>query len=158
VRQEALDWGLRYLQTRLHSRAELRKKLMRREFGEVVIDGVLDELTRLGYLDDARFAQAKASSAAEHKHHGRRRAYVELVRAGVKKEDAETALNEVYSDKADSLAAARALAEKKAASLRKLEPMVARRRLAGMLMRRGFEYEVVKPVIDEVLGDRGESE
>jgi regulatory protein len=156
VRQECLDWGLRYLQTRMHSRAELRRKLMRREFGEGVIDGVLDDLTRLGYLDDARFAKAKAASAAEHKHHGRRRAYVELVKAGVKKEEAEAALNEVYADKGDSLAMARALAEKKAGSLKRLEPVVARRRLAGMLMRRGFDYDVVKPVIDEVLGDKGE--
>jgi len=52
----------------------------------------------------------------------------------------------------DSLAIARKLAQKKAASLRRLDPMVARRRLAGMLARRGFEYDVVKPVIDEVLG------
>ena len=31
--------------------------------------------------------------------------------------------------------------------------MTARRRLAGMLLRRGFDYDTVRPVIDEVLGD-----
>jgi regulatory protein len=154
VRQECLDAGLKYLGMRLHSRAELRKKLMRREYGEPVIDGVLDDLARLGYLDDARFAKTRALSAAEHKHHGRRRAFVELIKAGVKKEVADAALNDVY-EHADSLGAARELARKKVASLKRLEPMVARRRLAGMLMRRGFDYETVKPVIDEVLGDRG---
>jgi len=34
----------------------------------------------------------------------------------------------------------------------KLEPAVARRRLVGMLQRRGFDYESIKPVVDEVLG------
>ena len=151
VRQECLDCGLKYLGSRLHSRAELRRKLMRREFGEAIVEGVLDQLARLGYLDDARFAKTKAMAAAEHKHHGRRRAFVELLKAGVKKDVAEAALEDVYSQ-ADSLGVARELARKKLASLKRLEPVVARRRLAGMLMRRGFDYETVRPVIDEVLG------
>jgi regulatory protein len=151
VRQECMDYGLKYLGMRLHSRAELRKKLMRREYGEQVIDGVLDDLVRLGYLDDARFAKTRALSAAEHKHHGRRRAFVELLKAGVKKDVADAALDDVY-ETADTLGTARELARKKAPSLKRLDPTVARRRLAGMLMRRGFDYETVKPVIDEVLG------
>src|SRR5439155_10214452 len=44
VRQEALDYALKLLQARLHSRAELHRKLMRREYGEQVINGVLDDL------------------------------------------------------------------------------------------------------------------
>jgi regulatory protein len=151
VRQECFDYAMRALGTRMHSLAELRRKLVRREYGEAVVEGVLADLVRLGYVDDARFAKAKAASLAEHKHHGRRRAFQELVRSGVKKEVAEGALDDVYS-RADPLAEATALAGKKAASLRRLEPIVARRRLAGMLARRGFEYEVIKPVIDRVLG------
>jgi regulatory protein len=153
VRQECFDLGMKYLQGRLHSRAELRRKLMRGEYGETIVDSVLDDLLRMGYLDDARFAKTKALSAAEHKHHGRRRAFVELLKAGVKKDVAEAALDDVY-EQSGSLASARLLAEKKAASLKKLEPVVARRRLAGMLQRRGFDYETIKPVIDQVLGER----
>jgi regulatory protein len=154
VRQECFDYAMKYLQARLHSGAELRRKLLRREYGDSVIDGVLADLLRMGYLDDARFAKSKALSAAEHKHHGRRRVFVELVKAGVKKEVAEAALDDVY-EKSDSTAAALLLAEKRAPGLKKLQPAVARRRLAGMLMRRGFDYETIKPVIDQVLGDRG---
>jgi regulatory protein len=147
---------MKCLQARLHSTAELRRKLMRREYGAQVIDAVLADLARMNYLDDARFAKSKALSAAEHKHHGRRRAFVEMLKAGVKRDVADAALDDVY-DQSDSTAAARLLAEKKAPSLKKLEPAVARRRLAGMLMRRGFDYETVKPVIDQVLGDRGKT-
>jgi regulatory protein len=156
VRQECFDFAMKCLQARLHSTAELRRKLMRREYGAQVIDAVLADLARMNYLDDARFAKSKALSAAEHKHHGRRRAFVELLKAGVKRDVADAALDDVY-DQSDSTAAARLLAEKKAPSLKKLEPAVARRRLAGMLMRRGFDYETVKPVIDQVLGDRGKT-
>src|SRR6185503_13532857 len=92
LRQEALDTALKYLKLRLHSRAELKSKLTRKEFGQPVIESVLEDLTRLGYLDDARFAKTKALSAAQHKHHGRRRAYVELLKSGVKPETANAAL------------------------------------------------------------------
>ena len=41
---------------------------------------------------------------------------------------------------------------KQAARLKKLDPAVARRRLIGMLQRRGFDYDDIKPVVDRVLG------
>src|SRR5690348_14644331 len=47
VRQEALDHALRLIQARQHSRAELFKKLMRHEYGEQVVNGVLDDLARM---------------------------------------------------------------------------------------------------------------
>jgi regulatory protein len=151
IRQECLDKAMKYLSGRLHSHQELRKKLMRQEYSPAMIDEVLEELKRLGYVDDERFAKTKALSAAQHKHHGPRRAMVELMRAGVKKDVAEVAVGEVYESN-DNVAEARKLAMKQAARLQKLEPQVARRRLAGMLARRGFDYDAIKPVIEEVIG------
>jgi regulatory protein len=151
VRQECFDAAMQFLQARLHSRAELYRKLSRREWGDAVIDVVLEDLSRLGYLDDERFAKTKALSAAQHKQHGRRRAFLELIRSGVKGDVADRALDEVYTD-ADTLAVARELAQQQAPRLRQLDPLVARRRLVGMLQRRGFDYDDIRAVIDEVLG------
>ncbi|MBV8780626.1 MAG: regulatory protein RecX [Phycisphaerae bacterium] len=152
VKQECFDAAIRLLESRLHSRAELQRKLGRKEFGGVVIGAVLDDLTRLNYIDDARFAATKALTAAQRKQHGPRRAMLELAKAGVTGETARRAVENVY-EVTDSLFIARQLAQKRAERLRKLDPIVARRRLAGMLLRRGFEYETIRPVIDEVLGD-----
>jgi regulatory protein len=151
VQQECFDQAMKYLQGRLHSRSELRRKLMGREYGEEIVEAVLENLERMNYINDARFAQAKALSAAEHRKHGRRRAMTELLRSGVKSDVAQNAVNEVYSQ-ADSTDIARQLAMKQAPRLKKLDPMVARRRLVGMLQRRGFDYDAIKPLLDEVLG------
>lgn len=151
VRQECFDSATRFLESRLHSRAELKRKLTRREFGGAIIDGVLDDLERMNYLDDAKFAVAKAASSAKHKHHGPRRAMMELVRAGVKSDLAKKATAEVYQEKSDTLAIAMKLAERHAARLKRLDPQVARRRLTGMLLRRGFDFESIKPVIEKTL-------
>jgi SOS response regulatory protein OraA/RecX len=96
VRQECLDRAMKYLSGRLHSAAELKRKLLRQEYSPAMIDEILEELKRLGYIDDARFAKTKALSAAQHKHHGPRRAMVELMKAGVKKDVAQGAVGEVY--------------------------------------------------------------
>ena len=151
VRQECFDAATRYLESRLHSRTELKRKLIRKEMGEPIIEGVLDDLQRMGYIDDARFALAKAASAARHKHHGPRRAVAELMRAGIKSEVAKKATAEVYEAN-DSIEIAMKLAERQSARLKKLEPAVAKRRLIGMLMRRGFDFESIKPVVKKVLG------
>lgn len=150
--QHCRDAALDLLSRRLHSESELRKKLSRRKFEPEMIETVISELKKIKYVDDQRFATTKSLSAMQHKHHGRRRAYMELLKSGVKSEVAEQALNGVYNP-ADSIQIARQLAMKKAASLKRLEPLVARRRLVGMLQRRGFEYEAIKTVIDEVLGN-----
>ena len=152
VKQEALDAGLRLLQTRLPSTAAMRRKLMRKEYGQAIVDAVIADLTRLGYLDDARFAKTKALSAAQHKQHGKRRAKIELLKSGVSGDVADRAVEDVY-ETTDTMSVARELARKQAPRLKKLDPPVARRRLAGMLLRRGFDYDQIRPVIDEVLGD-----
>ena len=41
--------------------------------------------------------------------------------------------------------------------LDQLDSLVARRRLVGMLQRRGFNYDEIRPVVDEVLGYHDES-
>ena len=151
IRQECLDRAMKYLSGRLHSGQELSRKLLRQEYSPAMIDEVLAELRRLGYVDDARFAKTKALSAAQHKHHGPRRAMMELMKAGVKREIAQSAVGEVYESN-DNIAEARKLAQKQAARLRRLDPQVARRRLVGMLQRRGFDYDSIKPVIEEVIG------
>jgi regulatory protein len=153
VKQECFDKAMDYLSQRLHSRAEIVRKLTRFEYGPNVIAAVLEDLARLNYLDDARYARTKAQSSADHKKHGKRRAFVDLMRAGVKGDVAEEALRDVYTP-AGSIEIARKLAMKQAPRLRRLDPAVARRRLTGMLQRRGFDYESIRPVIDEVLNCR----
>ena len=151
-RQKCFDRAIGMLTRRAHGRDELRRKLLRKqEWGEPMVDAVLDDLLRMNYLNDARTAEASAQSAATRKKHGRNRAMVDLLKRGLDRETARRAVEIVY-ESTDRLAMARELAEKHAPRLRRLDPIVARRRLFGVLLRRGFEYETVRPVVDAVLG------
>ena len=150
VNRQCLDAALRLLKGRAHSTAELRRKL-RKRFELEPINAAIAKLEKVGYLTDAKFAEMKAASSVKNKQHGRRRAKLELMKAGVDHETADRALSSVY-DQADTLAVARQFAQKQSKRLLKLEPQVARRRLIGALQRRGFDYDDIKPVVEEVLG------
>ena len=119
-------------------------------------------------MNEEGFAGTKALRAAEHRKQGRRRAYVELLKSGVAGPVAQDALDEIYGDgrggtesgagigKVDSQSLARQTAEKLAPRLRKLDPQVARRRLVANLQRKGFDYDTIAPVVNDVLGRQTE--
>ena len=150
VQQEAFDHATRLLGQRMQSERELRMKLGRKDYGTGAIDAVVENLKRLGYVDDARFAAGRAADQARIKKHGQARAVQELMTAGVDKTLAEQATAEVYED-IDPREAAVELAEKKAASLKRFDEATARRRLVGFLQRRGFDYETIQYAVERTL-------
>ncbi|MEL7237246.1 MAG: RecX family transcriptional regulator [Planctomycetota bacterium] len=151
VKQEAFDHALRLVGQRRQSERELRTKLGRKEYGPAVIDAVFDDLQRLGYLDDVKYAEVRAGDSVRLKKHGPQRARSELIAKGIDADTAEQAVAAVYEN-VDELAMATELAKKKTPSLRRLEPEVARRRLIGFLQRRGFDFDTVRRAVESTLG------
>jgi regulatory protein len=64
-RAEALAVATRALARREHSRRSLRKRLLRAQVSAGEADEVVEELLRLGLLDDGRFARERARVLAE---------------------------------------------------------------------------------------------
>lgn len=147
ARKIALD----LLSVRPRSEAELRTALSKKNVPEECIDELCGRFTEVGLLDDAQFASMLASSRSSFSHHGKRRIRQELRSKGIDDVDAQAALAQI-DDEAE-LEAARAVARRKYRSLSRLEPHVARRRLAGALARRGFGPGTVMQVTRETLVD-----
>lgn len=104
----ALDAGLRLLARRAHSRAEVRRKLGRRGYGEEEVETAVERLVELGYLDDRNFAEGhvrRRSSAL-----GPLALSAELAARGVDRSLADTALSHFDADA--QLASATRLAER----------------------------------------------
>ena len=151
VQQEAFDHATRLLGMRMQSERELRTKLGRKDYGPAAVDAVIENLKRLNYVDDAKFAASRAADQANVKKHGKVRAVQELVKSGVNRSLAEKATAAAYQD-VDPKAAAVELADKRLPSLRRLDAETARRRLVGYLQRRGFDYETVQHAVEKTLG------
>jgi regulatory protein len=142
----AKNVALRYLAARARTEAQVRERVARAELsGEA--DAVVAWLVRLGYLDDAAYARARARSLVSAGRVGPRLAERRLVAAGIERGPAREAVAEALAA-ADpggegEVALCRALAERRArGELGALDDR-ARRRLARFLLARGFSGSAV---------------
>jgi len=146
-----LEKAVDLLSRRSHSRSELATKLRRRGYELAAIEVTLSKLVDLSYLDDAKFASAKARDAAKIKRHGPLRIRQDLRQRGVASNLIDQAIAEAYEE-TPALEVAKKSAERQMNRLKKLDKAVARRRMAGMLQRRGFDGETVRRVVGDLLG------
>lgn len=73
----------------------------------------------------------------------------ELINKGIDKTTVDRVLEEIYDE--DEAKLAFQIAQKQAAHYRSLPLHVAKRRLHGFLLRRGFRYETIQRAIEQVL-------
>ena len=148
-----LDRALNLLSVHARSQKDLKQRLRRTEAAPDDIDWALARLVALGYLDDAAYARqlarARISSGAS-----KRRIHDELYRKGVGREIATEAVDAVLSEvDTDEYGAAVAAARKRASSLSRIDAATRRRRLYAFLVRRGYEFDVVRRVVNDVLNE-----
>ncbi|MGO1973359.1 MAG: RecX family transcriptional regulator [Propionibacteriaceae bacterium] len=142
---------LRKLTAQDRTRAELADALRAKDVPDAVSDRVLDRMEQVGLVDDARFAEAWVRSRQQRRSMSAMALRRELNRKGVDPELTDAAMAQVDPD--DEYTAALALAERKFGSMGELAPDVVKRRLAGVLARRGFSSGLVWRVVREVLGE-----
>jgi regulatory protein len=150
----ALQAALAFLEPRMRSSAEIVSRLRRRKFEDDAIAYTLERLRSMGLVDDAEFAARWVAARARTEGGrpiGRRRIKSELIVKGIAAEEIEEAVGAVSDE--DELALAMAAAKKKVRGVPVDPEQLAaqRRRLAAFLQRRGFGWDVVKRVLDEVL-------
>lgn len=147
----ALDRAVGYLAARARSKREIEQKLLQAGYRPCTVEMVIYKLERENLLDDADFARQWVESRATHKL-GRNRIAQELRRKGISQEEAEEALSVIEDE--DQLSGAIALAEKAASRIKPGEDMrKAASRIAGMLARRGYSWDVAKEAIRHALSD-----
>jgi regulatory protein len=145
--------ALRQLASRPRTEAQVRARLVRAELAAEA-DEVVAWLLRLGYLDDAAYARARARALVAPGRLGPRLAERRLVAEGLERGRARAAIEAALTDAAGREGGegeadlCRALAERRArtADLAGLEPR-ARARLSRFLLGRGFSGAAVARVL-----------
>lgn len=151
VRQyrQALDRAVAALASRAHSRHELENKLLRAGYRPSTVEMTLYKLETEGFLDDADFARQWVEARTSRRM-GTRRIAQELRHKGVSAEEAEAALSQVNEE--EQLSGAIALVEKAAARIKPDEdPRKAAQRITGMLARRGYDWDVAREALAQVM-------
>lgn len=150
--KKAVTTALNLLAYRPRSAGELATKLRERGYEQDEIDAAVSRIRELGYVDDRDFADRWVESRQTHRPRSARMLKQELQQKGIEKEIIEATIEEADIDE---YADAMVLAGKKAHSFRDLEPATRDRRISGFLARRGYGYDVIRRVLEEL--SRGET-
>lgn len=154
--REELDRGnayraaVRILTKRAKSSGELRRKLREYRYESDAIEWSIERLTELGVLNDEEYARMVVRSQLSRKPAGRRLLSGKLREKGIDQSIADRVLDEMLEDR-NTLDDARKLAQQAARSISdRHEREVRERRITGRLARGGFDFDVIRRVVDEL--------
>jgi regulatory protein len=142
----AFQKALHFLSYRARSETEVQRKLSDQGFEAHVTAEVLERLKRDNLLGDERFARDWVENRSTFRPRSKRLLSMELRQKGVAEEEIEKALAETEDD--SSLAYQSAI--KYAGRLASADWETFRKRLGSYLMRRGFSYGTIAPVLQQV--------
>lgn len=141
--------AFRMIGARAISRQRLIDRLRRKKHAPEIAAVVADELAAKGLIDDAAYAATVAASASRRA--GRRMVESKLRARGIDRTTAAKASTEAAKERnafEDALALGRARFKRMSD---RLTPDAKRRRLYGLLARRGYDSDVCRSVIDKLL-------
>jgi len=148
----------RLLGRRQHSTSELKRKLWQKDYEQKLIDEVIDELSKKGFLNDEQFIRDFAAEKSKTKNWSSKRIKAELMKRGIDLKQIE--LNMVELPKKTEYENAIYLADKKYSSLfrRNLDPTELKNKLSTYLYSKGFDYELIKDVCNKIMKGNTEEE
>lgn len=156
----ALRHALRLLSMRARTRQELQQALARKQHPPAAIAAALERVQSLGYLDDARYARARAESLLGEGKMGPQGVMQHLRARGIPAEVARSALED--AERAldfDADAVARALLERRGLSAPgRILSEKEKGRAARVLAARGFSAAVAERLLGAALDSPSEGD
>jgi len=129
----------------------MRYRLGLKGYDGAVIDGVIDDLKRLGDIDDLKFAKLWVESRMHLNPAGDIVLRQELKEKGVADSIIEATLEEKAKNY-DEYEVAFNMAVERYERLKKLDRQKAAKRIYDFLMRRGFKYDTISRIIEKLSG------
>ena len=146
--------AFRLLGRRQHSSSELKRKLWNKDYEQKLIDEVIEELKKNGYVVDKEFIRAFVADKSKTKSWSTKRIKSELFKRGIDEKLIDEILNN--RSKEEDFESALKLAKKKYEILlkRNLEQKELRNKLSTYLFSKGFDYELIKEVVSQLTRDQ----
>ncbi len=149
----AFDQVVRLLARRPYSTAEIRRYLASKSVPAAAIDEVMAKLEHLGYVDDRAFAVFWVESRERSRPRGPQALRYELRQKGISNSIIEAVLGDL-----DTQNSAYRAAQERIRRLRGQSPEQFRARLGAFLVQRGFNYDSIHDVIEQVIEELKENE
>jgi len=151
-KDKALLAAKRYIRYKQRTEAEVVKKLEQLKFPSEIITTIMIELRDKRYVDDKEFASQWIEVRGESKPRGKSLFQFELRKKGISADIFEAAIENIP----DEYEMATRLGKKYLKRFSSINDNEFRKKLAGILSRRAFQYSVVKETLDELIRIRNE--
>ena len=145
IRQQCFNAAVRFLGYRPRSESEIKQRLVRYGFEEIIIGKTLDKLKDSGFVNDTDFARLWVENRDALRPRSKSMTKMELKRKGLEADIIENAISAI--DERDSAYRA---AQSRARRLESLDYNDFRLRLGQYLGRRGFSYAIIKEITEKV--------
>ena len=117
----------------------------------MAIELLIEKLKQKGLINDLEFAKSWVMARRKSKQKGIKALKAELFQKGIAREIVEEVVSGQGTGDSEEELAKIAL-EKKMRVWQNLPPMKLKKKAYEFLMRRGFEYEVVRSIVEKVIG------
>jgi len=153
AREVAFQSALHLLKYRPRTESEIRSRLLKKSISPQVVEEVIERLKRNQMLDDHRFTIEWIENRSELRPRGRRLLEFELRKHGVDQEIIQDSLAEIDDEQLAYQAAARRVRK-----YQDLEWSEFRIKLARYLSQRGFQYDTIRDVTNQIWNEIHETE
>lgn len=146
--RKVINNALNLISYRQRSIKEIRQNLTMKGYEDIYIEKAIEYCKGQNYLNDEDFADSFIKDKQNLNKYGSKRIKYELINKGVSKNVIEKVLQ---IDPEDEYCTALELAEKRMNSYNGQDRNSIYRKLGGFLQRKGYPFDIVKKVLDEVL-------
>lgn len=148
--EKAFQKAVQFISVRPRSENEVSQRLKLKGVSPEVVAQVVDRLRQAGLLSDESFARNWVENRSAFRPRSARMLAMELRQKGVN----DQIIQDSLPDSEDEIALAHQAARRYVQRLHNLDWKTFQQRLGGFLMRRGFSYEVVKPIVQQLWEER----
>lgn len=147
TREKAFQTALKFIGFKPRTEHEVAKRLESGGYSQEIIISVMDELRQKEYVNDADYAVQWVDTRVHAHPRGRRLIFQELRSKGVADEIIQDALLTIP----DERELAMDLGEANIKKFRDLDDQKIINKMKGVLARKGFDFEVIREVIDQLI-------
>ena len=151
VKARAKNNAYALLRQRPRSVYEIRNRLKLKGYADPLIEDIVASLERTGDLNDEKFAKIWVESRMHTNPAGDVVLKYELKEKGISDSAIEAALNE-KAGKYDEYELALSMAKDRFERFKKLDRRKATKRIYDYLLRRGFKYDNIRRVVENIVG------
>lgn len=144
--EDGFQKSLRYLSFKPRTEYEVIKKLKENKFSEDHIQAILQLLIEKGYVDDFQFAKNWIENRSINKPRSKKLISWELRNKKIN----EDIINELSNEMLPEEKLASLAADKYARRLSGYDEEIFSKKLSGYLLRRGFSYSIVNPLVEKI--------